>query len=229
MNNIKDELDNLIKIYNQTNKIILTGNKDVDYEILLNLNIHDITALCLVNKYTQKLCTDNNFWVQKFENDKLPLIYYQDTPAEWTLLYKETLKAKKKAEYSIIINDIELKNDDDNRIIITADDAILSHIIYGQLNHNHEYNIVSIIITKEGDQYDITLYSIDSPLSLILDKNQTIMLLTSCYVYEHELEIMSNDLPLIITNNMYDRYIRDSHKILYKRQGILETLEYLKK
>lgn len=52
------DLTNLPNLYNQRGKIILTGNKDIDYEILLKLDIQDLSKLCRTNKYTQELCDE---------------------------------------------------------------------------------------------------------------------------------------------------------------------------
>jgi len=42
-------------VYNQSGKIVLTGNKDVDYQILNQLDIQDLSKLCRTNKYTREL------------------------------------------------------------------------------------------------------------------------------------------------------------------------------
>ena len=55
------DLTNLINLYNQSGKIVLTGNKDVDYEILYNLNLEDLSKVCGVNKYTRDLCSNPVF------------------------------------------------------------------------------------------------------------------------------------------------------------------------
>ena len=47
------ELTNLINLYNQSGKIILTGNKDIDYQILNHLEVQDLSILCRTNQYTR--------------------------------------------------------------------------------------------------------------------------------------------------------------------------------
>ena len=47
----------------QRNK--LTGIKDVDFMILNELSDRDLKAVCQVNKYVNKLCNDENFWMKR--------------------------------------------------------------------------------------------------------------------------------------------------------------------
>lgn len=68
MSNLRDEYNNLIKEYKSYNMKILTGNKDVDYKILNNLNVIDLSKLCRINTYTQELCNNKIFWTNKFQN-----------------------------------------------------------------------------------------------------------------------------------------------------------------
>jgi hypothetical protein len=48
-------------VYNQ----YLTGISDVDYQIMMQLNIHQLRNLCLTNMYTNSLCHGKNFWLKK--------------------------------------------------------------------------------------------------------------------------------------------------------------------
>ena len=40
----------------------LTGNKNTDFLILMQLTDNELTKVCQVNKYVNKLCNDDNFW-----------------------------------------------------------------------------------------------------------------------------------------------------------------------
>ena len=40
----------------------LTGNKETDFLILMQLTDNELTKVCQVNKYVNKLCNDDNFW-----------------------------------------------------------------------------------------------------------------------------------------------------------------------
>ena len=42
-----------------------TGNKDVDTQIMQNLNDTDLAKVCSLNSYTRKLCLDENFWMNR--------------------------------------------------------------------------------------------------------------------------------------------------------------------
>ena len=44
----------------------LTGNKDADFLILMQLNDYEIGKVCQVNKYVKSLCDDDNFWRNRF-------------------------------------------------------------------------------------------------------------------------------------------------------------------
>jgi hypothetical protein len=39
--------------------------KYVDYEILYKLNDKDLVSMCKVNKYYQKICADDMFWMNQ--------------------------------------------------------------------------------------------------------------------------------------------------------------------
>ena len=40
----------------------LSGNKETDFLILMQLTDYELTKVCQVNKYVNKLCNDDNFW-----------------------------------------------------------------------------------------------------------------------------------------------------------------------
>ena len=58
---------------NDRGKKILTGVKDMDINILLELDIDTLGHMCLTNKYVKSLCT-NTFFQQKFKQDKRLII-----------------------------------------------------------------------------------------------------------------------------------------------------------
>lgn len=39
----------------------LTGNKDTDFLILMQLNDYELGKVCQANKYVKSLCDDNDF------------------------------------------------------------------------------------------------------------------------------------------------------------------------
>lgn len=44
----------------------LTGIKDADFLVLMQLNDYELTQVCQVNRYVQKLCNDDQFWRNRF-------------------------------------------------------------------------------------------------------------------------------------------------------------------
>jgi hypothetical protein len=47
----------------------LTGIADTDFQILLNLDPISLFNLCQTNQYAQRLCQNENFWIQKIIHD----------------------------------------------------------------------------------------------------------------------------------------------------------------
>jgi hypothetical protein len=43
----------------------LTGNKDTDFIILMQLNDNELGLVCQVNKYVNSLCNDSMFWLNR--------------------------------------------------------------------------------------------------------------------------------------------------------------------
>ena len=46
----------------------LTGNKDTDILILMQLEDHELGAICQVNKYIHSLCVNDLFWLNRIIN-----------------------------------------------------------------------------------------------------------------------------------------------------------------
>jgi len=47
---------------------MLTGNKDTDYIILSKTEDVDLLSYCKTNKLAQKICNNDNFWKQRFQD-----------------------------------------------------------------------------------------------------------------------------------------------------------------
>ena len=43
----------------------LTGNKNVDFMILMQLNDYELGKICQVNKYVNSICNDPQFWLNR--------------------------------------------------------------------------------------------------------------------------------------------------------------------
>jgi len=59
------------------------GNKDISQTILLKLDDRSLANMCQVNKYTQKICDDQNFWFQRI------ITLFHFIPIEILIKYKQ--------------------------------------------------------------------------------------------------------------------------------------------
>ncbi len=232
--NLYQDLTNLTKLYNESGKIILTGNTDVDYQILMYLEPESLNKICRTNKYSRKLCDNQSFWIDKFKHDKLPIIYNPDLLDKWLLLYKSTTLAKKNAEYALKIQNIE-NNKFDIEIQIDTDDALFLGSILSQFNKNIKLQkIKSVFInTLDGLTYNIIPYGLINNIpDFTVNRKDTETLLTYFYIYSYpirlEFNILSNDIQLLATDDFLTDYPDYSHEI-YKRNGMLNTLIYMDK
>lgn len=78
----------------------LTTIRDIDYEVMLHLDINSLINFVQLNQYSQKL-SNNEFWRNKFYNDHLPLLKEHKTFANWVTEYKNTYRAKWMSEKMI--------------------------------------------------------------------------------------------------------------------------------
>lgn len=99
------------EIYNQSGKIILTGNKDVDYNILSELNILELSRICTTNKYSAQICSDENFWRYKFNKENLDILLSPNShlflTLGWMKLYKIVKQAYIDAKNSLTVYNIQ--------------------------------------------------------------------------------------------------------------------------
>lgn len=66
---------------------MLTNNVDTEYEIMLNMNINDLSNLCMVNTKAKNLCNDD-FWYRKFKHDDKNINFKPKNNNEWITMYK---------------------------------------------------------------------------------------------------------------------------------------------
>ncbi|HSW76974.1 MAG TPA: hypothetical protein VLG50_08000 [Candidatus Saccharimonadales bacterium] len=89
--------------------------EDVDVRILLDLDIQSLSNQCFVNKYANRFCSKQQFWINKYNHDQLPIFKpYPTTIKQWIDDYKLTLEASN----ILLVNEIELtkKNPIDIRV-----------------------------------------------------------------------------------------------------------------
>lgn len=56
---------------------------DIKYEIYMNLDIHDLSAVCMTDKSSIQVCSSKLFWVQYFQKHHLPVPNNIDYYADW--------------------------------------------------------------------------------------------------------------------------------------------------
>jgi hypothetical protein len=74
--------------------IPLTGYKDLDTEILLNLDIDHLSSICSINKYTKNICSDKSFWIKKFNKNNIEIPKLDTDNINWLHLYKISSSVK---------------------------------------------------------------------------------------------------------------------------------------
>ena len=91
-------------------EVILTGNPEIDINILLNLDIKSLSKFCSTSKYVQDFCSDDYFWQKKFGRDSLPLAAIIITPMnsnDWIKEYNLTQQAQLIVANIMVINIVE--------------------------------------------------------------------------------------------------------------------------
>jgi len=115
-----EEVLNLLKLGYQEDELLMTktyqnvntqfiGNKDVDYQVLLNMDNTSLKAICQTNQYFSFLCQQDDFWKNKIIQD-FPFVNINDI-VDYKKYYKLLFNFKK-----IVITSIR-----DNRIRIHID------------------------------------------------------------------------------------------------------------
>jgi hypothetical protein len=222
----------LVNMYNRQ-KPILTGNKDVDYKILENLEIKDLIKICQSNKYSLNLCNNNTFWFEKFHLNNLP-IYAQGTDfTTWAQRYYATEKSYEKATNTLIVHEINAIDESIDITIVT--DELILNAFMGYLKTDIDIEINKINAILSNNKYELSIN--DGEHNMIFNKKYMIIFLTGCYMYTfpygHLCDINCLDLPLIINEDNIDYYLQDDvhsqKSILYTRKGILDCIHHFKK
>jgi hypothetical protein len=92
-------------------KILFTDINDIEYNILLNTDIDSISKL-IHFKQTSKIIDDNNFWLEKFKHDDIPIITKRTDYRTWIEEYKKVQTSIDLANKILIINDIEMNTEE---------------------------------------------------------------------------------------------------------------------
>ncbi len=228
MSTLRDEYNNLIKEYKSHNIKILTGSKDVDYKILNQLNVIDLSKLCRINTYAQELCNNSRFWIDKYHDENLPLIAIADNLTDWLNLYKASKIAQQDASDSLRvhkINAIDKKID----IICFKNNILNSALDY--LRIGTDILIETIEIEYVNDIYELNINN--GSHNIILSNKIMNTFLTICYMYsfpnDESCDVSCFNIPLIVTDENIEHYLEiseDEKYDLYTRKGILDCIRY---
>lgn len=249
---VNQDYNYLVNLYNQSGKIMLTGNKDVDYSILSELNEVDLSRVCRTNKYSSQLCNDDDFWLYKFDKEKLDILIKPKSghalSTEWMKLYKIVKLASIHAKYSLIVYNIQYSTKPTKQqpaIIINNKRKDRSlNLFLEKVNEKSsdkflvktlEYNVLHINI-RISNKITLTLYYWDHkhpnkkiPTDIItISSNDCIKLLTYAYQFSwpnyEAFTVLCDNIPLIVTQDFLDIY--GGNAVSYKRSGILESIIY---
>ncbi len=225
------DLSNLKNLYNESGKVILTGNKDVDYQILAHLEIDDLSKVCRSNKYTQQLCNHTSFWQYKFKSEELEILADINDLSMWLRYYKTTKIARDYAKYSLLIYDIQYKNKIHPSIdIFNNNDDYLFNNLFNIIGYPIEGKIDHISIMPTGINYNITIDFLDNNAKITLPREILIRLLTFIYSYSWPngdiFNIYCEELPLIINDDYINERPNRNQQLLYTRKGILDSVMY---
>lgn len=191
--------------------IPLTGYKDFDTEMFLNLDVENLRSICSINKYTKNICDGKIFWVKKFQNDNLEIPNLKIDDINWFHLYDVSLSVKEDMRYIKYFGDIEYK------LVKRFYDFDLNHYLKLinqeeiSLRYNDNMKIKNITISSLQD-YNPSDESNESDES---DENDDkFRLIIENFSRKIELVINKETLSQIISYLKYDY-------IIYNQQNIL--------
>jgi hypothetical protein len=228
---INQDYTTLVNMYNRKTPI-LTGNIDVDYKILENLEIKDLIKICQSNKYSLNLCNDSTFWFHKFHLNNLPIYAHGEDFTTWSQMYYITEKSYEKATNTLIVHEINAI-DESIDITILTDELILNSFL-GYLKTDIDIDIDKINAILSNNKYELSIN--DGEHNMIFSKNEMIIFLTGCYMYtfpyQSLCDIQCLDIPLIINEDNIDYFLQRNKiqkSIVYTRKGILDCINHFKK
>lgn len=213
----------------------LTHIIDIDFLIILNLDINSLVNFCNINKSNQKICNNIIFWEKKFIHDNLPLNLLIDEPKLWIKTYIRLNQAKNDARHILTIYDIENQDIITNYIYVKVTLLMGIHIIK-LLYKNHENVIKWILdnnfITFGMNKIDIYQYNFSiatqdlffKPALLnrnVMCKSMEILLIICLY---YKIQILDSNNITYINHDYVNKY-----NITIKRQAMLDTLRYMDK
>ena len=143
----------------------LTGIEEIDYNIMMQLPSCQLTILCRVNKYAQKLCQDMHFWLKKLSYDNFIM------PSKHLLNNVNWVKAYDVLDFITVYTD---KNELD---VNDSSKALVNPKYYEQVVQLlNKYNIKSPSLIQGNINYIVFWYD---------DQND------KCTLYFRELQMIS--------------------------------------
>lgn len=89
----------------------LTGDKNIDIEIINQLSDRDLSSVCQVNSYVRKLCNDNTLWRKRIS------LVYKIPPVKMLEIYKYLEFENWKEFYLWLTEGLDLSIDSYNNIL----------------------------------------------------------------------------------------------------------------
>jgi hypothetical protein len=218
----------------------LTHIIDIDFLIILNLDINSLVNFCSIKKSNQKICNNIIFWKKKFIHDNLSLNLLIDEPKLWIKTYIRLNQAKNDARHILAIYDIENQGIITNYIYVKVNLLMGIHIIkllYKNHEnvikwilelHNNNNNIITFGMNKIGtDQYNFSIATqglFFKPAQLnknVMCKSMEKLLIICLY---YKIQILDSNNITYINHDYVNKY-----NITIKRQAMLDTLRYMDK
>lgn len=210
--------------------------EDVLLVTILNSNIDELKYQCLSNKQALGYCQSNDFWINKFKHDKLPLFTTHNTINQWIDEYKLMQKYKYQAQDILMINKIESERLIDTLNVIVIAFTISTYPLiknYFDVDDYQDNHIYGIMILNHIDHYEMIYHFIDidtdevTGIKKSTNYNEILNLIISVLYIDPNAEILDAlSYPFIITTDTIN-WEDDAQRIGYKRLGIRDTLVYI--
>lgn len=243
--NLYQDYNNLVSLYNQRNLKALTFTNDVNYHILLNLDIKDINNFCKSNKDARKICNSKEFWQLKYQQDDIPMEDFPDNLIDWIENYKLWKDASHIASVIMFVYSIEATRDNDQKIMMNIDmnkKHLVKYIlpqIYNKINNLYDYTRL-VIKYINNDVYNMTIRTLDGnslsdsyKININTDDLKNILIRCNYSTLTKDaISIRDNDnISFYITPRILQLEIRlpNTNRItLYRRLSMRDTYEFLK-
>ena len=216
--------------------VLLTGTADVDYQILYRLDVNDLTNVCISHHYTQQLCDNQQFWINKFKQDDLPIMSEPTTLQEWLTLYQLVSQAKTDVRHIMMMKNITKQNE----ILVFGKQSVLYKFLNKSSRHRDR---IKVTIKNIKDEYTYEFYK-QKPISI--SEHDILQFLIKIRYMQLFDDYQGDITEYDITDHKKRPYFVDSNVIHYYselggddyynnidtlnvRYGMLETILYLEK